>query len=125
MGFAAHFRRRDIATFLAPLSREVSELVYLGMVDRLTDLFVAEPDLVTAPHPKFGILPLFALPDGEEEAAAMAHFLLNRGADPRAVNSQGISAEQAARDRGLIDAADLIREAAETINPPRNPAPRR
>lgn len=125
MGFAAHFRRRDIAAFLAPFSREVSELVYLGMMDRLADLFAAEPDLVNAPHPKFGILPLFALPDGEEEAAAMADFLLNRGADPRAVNSQGISAEQAARDRGLIDAADLIRDAAEGINPPRNPAPRR
>ncbi|MBJ7416052.1 MAG: hypothetical protein JHC88_11495, partial [Niveispirillum sp.] len=102
-----------------------SELVYLGMVDRLTDLFTAEPDLVNAPHPKFAILPLFALPEGEEEAASMADFLLAHGADPRVVNQDGISAEQAARDRGLIDAADLIRETAEAINPPRNPAPRR
>ncbi|MBP7336611.1 ankyrin repeat domain-containing protein [Niveispirillum sp.] len=125
MGFAAHFARRDIAAFLAPLSREVSELVYLGMTDRLADLFTREPELVNAPHPKFGVLPLFALPEGEEEAAAMAELLLSWGADPGAVDQNGVSAEQAARGRGLIDAADLIREAAETINPARNPAPRR
>lgn len=126
MGFAAHFNRRDIAAFLAPRSREVSELVYLGMQDRLAELFAVEPDLVNAPHPKFAILPLFALPEGEEEAAIMADFLLAHGADPRAVNKDGISAEQAARDRGLIDAADLIRDvAAARINPPRNPTPRR
>lgn len=124
MGFAAHFRRRDIAAFLAPLSREVSELVYLGMTERLAELFGEMPELVNAPHPKFGILPLFALPEGEDAAAAMAEFLLAWGADPRAVNQDGVSAEQAARDRGLIDAADLIRDAAEGVSPARNPAPR-
>ncbi|MFV3128796.1 ankyrin repeat domain-containing protein [Niveispirillum sp. KHB5.9] len=111
MGYASHFGRRDIAAFLAPLSRDVSELVYMGFVDRLTELFAQEPGLVNAPHPKFGTLPLFALPEGEEEAAAMAEFLLAQGADPRAMMNEGLTAEQNARDRGLIDAADLIREA--------------
>lgn len=113
MGFAAHFGRRDIAVFLAPFSRDAPELAYLGLMDRLADLFRQEPGLVKAPHPKFGTLPLFALPEGEEEAAAMAEFLLAHGADPRAVNEAGISADQAARGRGLIDAADLIHDAAE------------
>ncbi|OYQ33616.1 hypothetical protein CHU95_14660 [Niveispirillum lacus] len=124
MGFAAHFGRRDIAAFLAPFSRDVSEMVYLGLVDRLTDLFAQEPALVNAPHPKFGTLPLFALPEGEEEAAAMAAFLLRAGANPRAINQDGIGAGKAARDRGLIDAADII-EAAAAVNPAQKPGPPR
>lgn len=115
MGYAAHFGRRGIAAFLAPLSRDVTELVYLGFVDQLAALFRQEPELVNTPHPKFGTLPLFALPEGEEEAAAMAEFLLTHGADPCAVMNEDVTAEKAARDRGLVDAADLIREAAEAL----------
>lgn len=125
MGFAAHFGRCQIAAFLAPYSRDVVEMVSMGMIDRLAALLTQEPALVNTPQPKFATLPLFALPDAEEEAALMAEFLLARSADPQARDKDGVSAEQAARDRGLIDAADLIRDAAEAISPPRNPAPPR
>ena len=125
MGYAAHFGRHEIAAFLAPYSRDAVEMVALGMTDRLATLFAQEPALINTPHPKFATLPLFALPEGEEEAARMAAFLLDRGADPSACDKDGVSAEQAARDRGLIDAADLIRDAAERVSPPLNPTPRR
>ena len=35
-------------------------------------------------------------------------MLLAHGADPNATNKEGLTAEQAARRRGLIDAADLM-----------------
>jgi ankyrin repeat protein len=108
MGFAAHFERRDIAAFLAPLSRDAFNLTYLGMAKRLRELFAEDPQLVNAVAPRAGITPLFCLPDDEDEAVAMTILLLEHGADPNVVNKEGLRAEQDARGRGLIDAADLM-----------------
>ena len=108
MGFAAHFERRDIAAFLAPLSRDVFNLTYLGMTERLRELFAEEPQLANAVAPRAGITPLFCLPDDEDAAVAITTLLLAHGADPNIVNKDGLTAEQDARRRGLIDAADLM-----------------
>ncbi len=108
MGFAAHFRQRDVAALLAPLSRDVPHLTMLSQTARLAELFVAEPGLVDAPDPRYGIRPLFALPDDEDEAAAMTEFLLAQGADPTVRDDQGRTPADAARQRGLLDAADLL-----------------
>ncbi|HKU96068.1 MAG TPA: ankyrin repeat domain-containing protein, partial [Vineibacter sp.] len=108
LGFAGHFGYRDMAAFLAPLSRDVPALVYLGMEDRLRALFAAEPALVNAVHPKSGETPLFALPDDEDQAVRMTEFLMAQGADPTIRNSAGLTAEKVARKRGLTDAADLM-----------------
>jgi uncharacterized protein len=113
MGFAAFFQRRAIAAFLAPLSRDLPNLTYLGMFERLSELFAEDPGLVSAIVPKWGGTLLFALPDDEEKAAEITAFLLAQGADPRIrSNTGGSTPEQAARERGLEDAADLMREAA-------------
>lgn len=108
MGFAAHFERRDIASFLLPLSRDVFNLTYLGMAKRLRELFAEDPRLANAVAPRTGITPLFCLPDDEDEAVAMTILLLEHGADPTVVNKEGLTAVQDARRRGLIDAADLM-----------------
>jgi uncharacterized protein len=108
MGFAAHFDRRDIAAFLAPLSRDVLSLTYLGMVHRLRELFAEDPQLANAVAPRAGVTPLFYLPDDENEAVAITRLLLAHSADPTVLNGEGLTAEQDARRRGLIDAADLI-----------------
>lgn len=108
MGFAAHFNRREIAAFLAPLSSDVFELTYLGMKERLQELFDENPSLANAVHPRAGITPLFCLPDDEDDAVEMTEFLLARHASPEARNGNGETAEQIARKRGLIDAADLM-----------------
>jgi hypothetical protein len=42
----------------------------------------------------------------------MTTFLLANGADPRVKNGEGSTPEQAARKRGLMDAADLMALAA-------------
>ena len=108
MGFAAHFERRDIAAFLAPLSRDVFNLTYLGMAERLHELFAEDPQLVNATAQRAGITPLFCLPDDEHAAVAITTLLLAHGADPNIASKDGLTAEQDARRRGLIDAADLI-----------------
>jgi ankyrin repeat protein len=78
------------------------------MKARLRELFAADPALVNVRHPRSGATPLFCLLDDEDEAADVAAFLLASGADPRITNGQGATAEQVARQRGLIDAADLM-----------------
>jgi ankyrin repeat protein len=110
VGFAAHFNRREIAAFLAPLSRDVHDLTYLGMKERLRELFAEDPSLANAPYPRGGVTPLFCLPDDEDDAAEMAELLLAYGANPDAMDKNGETAEQAARKRGLVDAADLMRQ---------------
>jgi hypothetical protein len=108
LGFAAHFEQREMAALLAPLSRDVLNLTYLGMKDRLRELFAADPALVNVPSPRTGITPLFCLPDEEEDAVEMTELLLAHGADPAFRDSQGRTPEGVARERGLIDAADLM-----------------
>jgi ankyrin repeat protein len=109
LGFAAHFKRRELADLLAPLSHDVGNLVYLRMKQRLSELFGEDPSLVNPADPKSGCIPLFWLPDDEDEAVEMTTFLLAYGADAGLTNNDGITAEEAARKRGLADAADLMR----------------
>ena len=108
MGYAAHFNRREIAAFLMPLSRDVFDLTYLGMAERLRELFAEDPRLANAVIPKTGITPLFCLPDDDDAAVEMTALLIAHGADPNFKNKEGLTAEQAARTRGLIEAADLM-----------------
>jgi ankyrin repeat protein len=109
LGFASHFGRKEIARLLAPLSRDVHNLTYLGIKERLEQLFAGQPALVNAVHFRLGVTPLFTLPDAEDEALEMAEFLLAHGADAGLRNKNGITPDEAARKRGLTDAADLMR----------------
>jgi uncharacterized protein len=108
MGFAAPFARQDIAAFLAPLSRDVLNLTYLGMAERLRELFAEDPQLANAVAPRAGVTPLFCLPDDENDAVAITKLLLAHAADPNILNKEGLTAEQEALRRGLIDAAALM-----------------
>jgi uncharacterized protein len=108
MGFAAHFDRRDIAVFLAPLSRDVFSLTYLGIGQRLGELFAEDLSLANAVNSGDGLTPLFFLPEDEKDAVAITRLLLAHAADPTVLNREGLTVEQDARRRGLVDAADLI-----------------
>lgn len=107
MDFAAHFDRREIAAFLAPFSCDAHSLTNLGFKVRLGELFAADPSLVNARHFRFGFTPLFVLPADEDDAIEMAAFLLAHGADPKITNREGMTAEQALRQHGLIEVADF------------------
>ena len=102
------FRAPDIASLLVSLSRDVFNLTYLGMAERLRELLAEDPQLANAVAPRAGITPLFCLPDDEVSAVTMTKLLLTHGADRSIINKEGLTAEQDARRRGLVDAADLM-----------------
>jgi uncharacterized protein len=110
MGFAAHFDRREIAAYLAPLSRDVHNLTYLGIKDRLGALFVADPEFVNLRHFRYGFTPLFVLPEKDDEALDMAAFLLARGADLKIRNRDGLTAEEIFRKQGRDEIADFLQD---------------
>lgn len=111
MGYAAHFDMRDIAAFLAPMSRDVHNMTYLGYTDRLAELFADDPALVNALHHRNNCPPLFFLPPGEADAVTMASFLLTHGANPAITNpANGLTLAETMRKRGLIELADMLAE---------------
>ena len=94
-----------------PLVQENAKICWKllqAMAKRLRELFAEQPRLANAASPRAGITPLFCLPDDENAAVAITRLLLAHGADPNFVNKKGLTAQQDARRRGLIDAADLM-----------------
>lgn len=97
---------------LVPLSRDVRALAALGAIDRLKVVLNAEPALANqrlaqdeAPTP------LYCLPDDEELAVKVARLFIDHGADPAVRDGKGRTPADAARLRGLEEAAELIEEA--------------
>jgi len=94
---------------LAPLSHDVRALAGLGRLVRLEEVLRAEPGLANQVLPEVEApTPLFCLPDEERAAADVARLLLAHGADPMMCDKQGRTAIEAARTKGLDEAADLM-----------------
>jgi hypothetical protein len=108
LGFAAHFDQRAAIAVLVPRTRDVHNLTYLGMKERLRELFAAEPALANVVHFRAGRTPLFWLPPEEPRALEMARFLLDCGADPRFRDKDGDTSADAARKRGFAAVAELL-----------------
>jgi hypothetical protein len=105
----AHFHdQAAMVDELAPFSRDVFTLALAAKIQRLAEVLEAEPALANARR-RNGRTPLFDLPDDEDAAAAVTRLLLAYGADPRLTNAEGLTPERAARDRGLDEAAELMR----------------
>jgi ankyrin repeat protein len=109
LGFAVFFKRAAMIDLLAPRSCDVVSLVRAQRLERLGEVLRVRPELVRACN-RDGDPLLCLLPEDEEDAMRVAQYLLAHGADPRATNSKGETAAQAARRRGLDDAADLMQE---------------
>ena len=108
LGFAGHFGQRAAAELLAPRSRDVHNLVWLGMKERLRELFAAAPQLANLVHFRSGLTPLFTLPLDEPTALDMAKFLLDHGADASLRGKDGDTPADAARKRGFASVAELL-----------------
>jgi len=94
---------------LAPLSRDVRALAWLGRLGRLEAVLRAEPELANHILPDANApTPLFCLPGEEGAAADVVRVLLAHGADPTLRHDQGRNAIEAARANGLDEAADLM-----------------
>jgi len=96
---------------LIPLSRDVRALAALGALQRLGAVLDAETELANhrlaqseAPTP------LYCLPDDEKAAVETARLLIAHGADPAVRDGKGRTPGDAARLRGLEEAAELMEE---------------
>ncbi len=108
---AAYWKRTEIIELLAPVSHNFRGLCNVGATDRLRELLTEEPDRVDR-QDRPGETALFCLPDEEEKAVEVAELLLSFGADASFINGAGQTPAQAARRRGLDEAAELIEEAS-------------
>ncbi len=107
---ACYHERADMIALLAPLSRNFRGLCYAGAVDRLRELLTEDPDRANR-QDRPGESALFCLPDDEEKAVEVAELLLAFGADPHFRNPLSQTPAEAARRRGLDDAASLLEDA--------------
>jgi len=93
---------------LAPLSRDVRGLCWLGLTDRLEAILAQEPDRIHHALPKDdNPTLLFCLPD-DGLAADVVRVLLAHGINTATRNPKGKTAAEVARLRGLDDAADAM-----------------
>jgi ankyrin repeat protein len=97
---------------LIPISRDVRALTRMPALDRLNAVLDAEPAMANhrlaeddAPTP------LYCLPDDEDLAVEAARILIAHGADPTVRDAKGRKPADAARARGLDEAAELMDEA--------------
>ncbi|MEC4591778.1 ankyrin repeat domain-containing protein [Nitrospirillum amazonense] len=113
---AVYHGQWEMVDFLAGHSRNFRGLCFAGKVDRLRTLLTEEPDRANR-QDRPGEPALFCLPDNQETAVELAELLLSFGADPTYRNPLDQTPAEAARRRGLDDAADVIEMAAEEWTP--------
>jgi uncharacterized protein len=106
LGHANYQGRPEMIAVIAPFSRDIRGLCFAGAIDRLTELFATDRSLASAIT--CGEAPLFALPDDDERAVDVAELLLAYGADPAVKNAAGLTPAEAAKKRGLDEAATTI-----------------
>jgi hypothetical protein len=109
MAWACVMGRQQVAQRLASITRDVRALARTARLKRLAAVLADEPALASqhlerAREPT----PLFCLPMNDGEAVHVVRLLLQHGAETTVRNTDGRTAEQAARFRGLNAAADLI-----------------
>lgn len=109
LSWAVVLGRPEAAERLAPLSRDVRALANLAALDRLKAVLDDEPQLANHVLPNEDApTPLFCLPDEEEAAVEVARMLMDHGGDPALRSGRGETPADAARRRGLEEAAELM-----------------
>jgi ankyrin repeat protein len=106
LGHANYQGRPEMVAVIAPFSRDIRGLCFAGAIDRLSELFAADRSLASAMSR--GEPPLFALPDDDERAVDVGELLLAHGADPSVKNAAGLTPAEAAKKRGLEEAAATL-----------------
>jgi ankyrin repeat protein len=108
LDFAVYTRHQPMIDLLAPLSRDVGNLVFVGKVERLRELLAEDPALARMKWSD-GSTPLMWLPDDEERATEIVRLFRANGADFGARDSNGLTAADHAARRGMEEVARLLR----------------
>jgi ankyrin repeat protein len=109
---ASYQERPDMVELLVPFSRNFRGLCFAGAVPRLRELLSEEPDRANR-EARPGEPGLFCLPGDDEKAVEVVELLLSFNADPTFKNPLGQTPAQAARRRGLDEAAAVLADAEE------------
>ena len=104
---AIYLDQPEMAELLAAHSRNFRGLCFAGAVQRLRQLLSEEPDRANR-EDRPGEPALFCLPSDQDKAVEVAELLLSFGADAGFKNPLGQTPAQAARKRGLDEAAALL-----------------
>jgi ankyrin repeat protein len=114
MSWSIVLGKPQVADRLAPLSRDVRALSRMAAFERLKAVLAAEPALANQRlDAEDAPTPLFCLPNDEDAAVEAVRILLAHGADPGVRSRKGETAIDAARARGLDEAAELMEGAAD------------
>jgi hypothetical protein len=106
---------------LGRYSSDVGNLAFVGNVSRLRELLSAQPELAKR---NWGSTPLFWLPEDEKKAVRIVELLLAHGADAGFRRKEdGLTAEDVARRRGLIQAANRLAAAEKGTVPNEDQTP--
>lgn len=99
LDFAVYHDHSRMIELLRPHSRDVWNLSFIGDVDRLRDVLLADPRLAKV---SWETTPLFWLPEDEGKALEIVQLFLNHGADPNFRSKKdGSTAADVARRRGM------------------------
>jgi ankyrin repeat protein len=109
LSWAAWGQKPRMIDLLSPLSRDVWSLTSTGKVDRIREVLGAEPRLAKVTYQNQ--TPLFWLPDDEQAAVEIVKLFLAHGADASLKDKSGDTAADRAGQRGLDEAASLLRAA--------------
>jgi ankyrin repeat protein len=104
LGWAAHGDKSEMVSYLSRYSRDIWSLCFNGYVDRLREVLTEDPGAATVVS-KDGQTPLWWLPDDETKAMQTVELLLAAGANPAAKSTDGDTAADWARRRGMGDVA--------------------
>ncbi|HJR59830.1 MAG TPA: ankyrin repeat domain-containing protein [Vicinamibacterales bacterium] len=116
IGIASYGNDRAMIDLLAPVSRSVWTLTWLGKAARLQEVLAEDPELAREQTAN-GASPLMWLPDDDEIASAIVELLLARGADPSLrTKHERMTAADYARRRGLARAAARLAAAERSGN---------
>jgi ankyrin repeat protein len=110
IGWAAHGDKTAMVRFLSQYSRDIWTLCFNGYVDRVREVLAEDPSRATLVSEN-GITPLWRLPDDEGKAMQIVELLLAAGANPSGKSSDGRTAADWARRRGMRDAAARLETA--------------
>ncbi|THD61530.1 ankyrin repeat domain-containing protein [Phenylobacterium sp.] len=109
LSWAVALGRPQLFERLLPISRDVRALARLAAFERLEAVLKAEPALANQRLAEDDSpTPLYCLPDDEDAAAEVARRLIAHGADPTVRDANGRTPADAARARGLDEAAELM-----------------
>jgi ankyrin repeat protein len=111
IGWASHGDKTDMVRLLSRYSREVPTLCYAGYVDRVRELLADDPQRARVAS-RDGHTPFWWLPDDEAAALELVDLLITAGVDPATTNTEGKTAADWARRRGMLAVAARLDRAA-------------